>query len=473
MDNMKVVGQVKAVHSSQIKSSPIGLGFEKLDRDVFDPAKAYDKVAATGVKWIRIQSGWAKTEKQKGVYDFAWLDQIVDNLLRRGLQPWVCLCYGNGLYNEEAAKVFGCVGCPPIGSEEEKLAWSNYVTALTSRYRGKITWYEVWNEPDGKWCWKHGPNGTEYGEFVKATAAAIKTGDAAAKVIGGSTCLRDLAWLNDVLRTGAGMAMDALTYHAYSSNEVENFDRVKGLRALCHAYNPKIEIIQGETGCQSRSDGAGALAGGAWTPERQAKNMARHMVTDLMLNVKFASYFSCMDMIEALNGKVGDKASYLDYGYFGVLGADFDENGISTGDYTPKPSYRTLQVTASVFREEWELTELPLEFMPWQPSSRIFRNSDDASTGILYQGFRKPNGAVALAYWKPSELLTTAYESTVCLESAALTAQPRLVDMVDGNVYELTEKMLKDNGRGHRQFINLPLRDYPLLLTFGDFVELE
>ena len=29
--------------------------------------------------------------------------------------------------------------------------------------------------------------------------------------------------------------------------------------------------------------------------------------------VEINSYFSCLDMIEALNGKVGEKASYLDY----------------------------------------------------------------------------------------------------------------------------------------------------------------
>lgn len=470
MDNMKVLGQVKAVSSAQVKNSPIGLGFEKLDRDVFNPEKAYDKVAALGVKWIRIQSGWARTEKQKGVYDFAWLDKIVDNLLRRGLQPWVCLCYGNGLYNAEAAKIFGCVGCPPIMSEEEKRAWSNYVSALTARYRGKIVWYEVWNEPDGKWCWKHGPNGAEYGELIKATAAAIKAGNPEAKVIGGSTCLRDLSWLNNVLQTGAAKVMDALTYHAYTPNELEGFDRVKALRSLCHVYNPQIEIIQGETGTQSRSDGAGALAGAAWTPERQAKFMARHLVADLMSNVKFASYFSCMDMIEALNGTVGNKASYLDYGYFGVLGADFDANGVSTGDYTPKPSYRTLQVIAAIFREEWSLAELPLELQFPQNSPRLLRNSDEG-WNILMQGFGKPNGSAALVYWKPTELMTTTYEATIGFEAAALPGTARLVDMVNGTVYELTEKMVTDNSHGHRQFVNLPLRDYPLLLTFGDFVE--
>jgi polysaccharide biosynthesis protein PslG len=471
MERLKKLGQVAAVHSSQVKSSPIGLGFEKLDRKVFDPEKAYDKVADLGVKWIRIQSGWARTETVKGVYDFSWLDSIVDNLLRRGLQPWICLCYGNGLYTEAATKVFGAVGCPPIKSAEERAAWSKYVSTLTAHYKGKVEWYEVWNEPDGQWCWKHGVSGTEYGEFVKATASAIKAGDAKAKVIGGSTCLRDLAWLNDVLQTGAGTCMDALTYHSYSPDEDGTFDRVAALRALCHSYNPKMKIIQGETGTQSRSDGAGALHGGAWTPERQAKCLARHMMADLFDEVMFASYFSCMDMIEALGGTVGDKASYLDYGYFGVLGANFDEDGVAIGNYTPKPSYRSLQVIASIFREEFSLSPLPVEFR-CNHSQRLLR-SDDQGKDILYGGFRKPNGSSAFVYWRPTELLTTSYESTVSLESAALKGDAKLIDLVNGNVYALPESMVTDNGRGHRLFNNLPLRDYPLVLTFGDFAVIE
>ncbi len=468
MERLKMAGQVAAVSSRDVGESPIGLGFEKLDRAVFEPEKAYDKVAALGVKWIRIQSGWARTEQEKGVYNFEWLDSVVDNLLQRGLQPWMCLCYGNGLYTEAAAKVFGAVGCPPIFNDEEKQAWHNYVVVITERYRGRVTWYEVWNEPDGDWCWKHGPNGTEYGEFVKATAAAVKTGDPDAKIIGGSTCLRDLVWLNDVLRSGAAADMDALTYHAYSPNESVGFNRVHAMRALCHAYNPDMEIIQGETGCQSRSDGNGALKGGAWTPIRQAKYLARHTMADLFDNVKFASYFSCMDMIEALCGTVGDKASYLDYGYFGVLGADFNEEGLATGEYTPKPSYRALQVIAALFRDGVELAELPVQFMFHTHSPRVLRE-DDRETQLLYGGFRKPNGATAFVYWRPTELLTTSYESTVSLQAAALPGEVRLIDLVDGTIYTLPESIAEDNGRGCRTFKNLPLRDYPLALTFGEF----
>ena len=79
------------------------------------------------VKWIRLQSGWARTEKEKGIYDFAWLDDIVDNLIVRGLKPWMCLAYGNGIYTAEANKIFGAVGCPPIETERERCAWDRYV----------------------------------------------------------------------------------------------------------------------------------------------------------------------------------------------------------------------------------------------------------------------------------------------------------------------------------------------------------
>lgn len=99
MERLKRIGKLEPRHSLDVKESPMGLGMEKLDRDAFDPEKVYDKVAALGVKWIRIQSGWQKTEKEEGVYDFAWLDSQVDNLLSRGLTPWLCLCYGNTLYH--------------------------------------------------------------------------------------------------------------------------------------------------------------------------------------------------------------------------------------------------------------------------------------------------------------------------------------------------------------------------------------
>ena len=477
MERLIQAGRVPAKSAAQVEHSAIGIGFEKLDRGVFEPEKAYDKVAALGVKWVRIQSGWARTEKERGVYDFSWLDSIVDNLLSRGLKPWVCLCYGNPLYTELAGTIFGAVGCVPIHTEEEREAWDRYVRATVSHFRGRVGWYEVWNEPD--WCWRPTPqegcgsreHGIEVGQFNIRTARAIRQSDPEAHVIGGSFCQQNLEFINYALATGMAEEIDAVSYHQYTPREREVGEWVNALRELCHLYNPRIEIIQGESGFQSRSDGCGACAGGSWTPLKQAKQLLRHSLANLMAGVKFTSYFSTMDMIEALNGKVGDKASYLDYGYFGVLGADFDENGVSTGEYTPKPSYYALQALASLFAGDFTLEKLPIHVTP-RYSPRIFAQDCEEPT-VMAQGFGKPNGSRAFAYWNSTPLMTTSYGSTITLQAAGLTGgreEIRLVDLLDGQIYRLPDSMVERRADGYAKLLHLPITDAPLLLTFGDFI---
>ena len=238
MERLKKVGSVKPRNSNQVVKSPLGLGFEKLDRGLFKPEKAYDKVAELGVKWVRIQSGWARTEKAKGIYDFSWLDDIVDNLRRRGLEPWLCLCYGNGLYDETAAHVFGAAGCPPVKTEEQKKAWHNYVVAAARHFADRIRWFEVWNEPDGAGCWKHGVSGVEYGKFVVDTAAALRTGNPESKVIGGVSCQHRAAWVADMISTGALEVMDAYSYHSYAPDEMDSVYWFRGIRTLCLSRKP-------------------------------------------------------------------------------------------------------------------------------------------------------------------------------------------------------------------------------------------
>ena len=83
--------------SKSVAASPISIGFETLDRKMFDPERTYSHLAKLGVKWARCQTGWARTETVKGKYDFEWLDRVVDSLLTAGVQPWFNLGYGNTL----------------------------------------------------------------------------------------------------------------------------------------------------------------------------------------------------------------------------------------------------------------------------------------------------------------------------------------------------------------------------------------
>ena len=84
MHRFQKIGEIKAKTAAEVGFSRLGIGFEKLDRAVFDPEKAYGRLAQIGVKHVRLQSGWERTEKERGVYDFAWLDAIADRLIADG-----------------------------------------------------------------------------------------------------------------------------------------------------------------------------------------------------------------------------------------------------------------------------------------------------------------------------------------------------------------------------------------------------
>ena len=485
MERMIKTGRIVPKHASKIKCSRIGIGFEKLDRNAFDPEKAYDKVAAIGAKWVRIQSGWARTETEKGIYHFEWLDRIVDNLISRGLKPWLCLCYGNALYTRAARESFGAVGFPPILTAAERYAWECYVSATADHFKDRVQYFEIWNEPD--WLWRCGRdeneksfewllqnarNPAEYGNFAIATSQAVKKTHPHARMIGGAICQKDLRFLDTAFRTGMADSIDAISFHDHTNNEMPLFELIPALRALGRTYNPGLEIIQGESGAPSRSDGCGGdMVKGAWTPKKQAKMLLRHIMSDILCGVMFTSYFSTMDMLEGLMGNIRDKKSYQDYGYFGVLAADFDENGIATGEYTPKPSYYALQNLCSLFAEEYEVVDLPIWFLPRKSVPRLGGAGDFIGPTLIRGGFRREDGSCAFVCWNSSELLTTEFESTTTIQAAALPNDIRLVDPMDGSIYRFPDSMIDDEGNGQVLIKNFPIRDYPLVITFGDFLK--
>lgn len=466
---LKKTGKVIPKKSTEIKISKIGIGFEKLDRDLFDPEKAYPFLENLGVKKVRLQSGWQRTEKEKGVYDFEWLDSIVDKMLEMGIEPWLCLCYGNKLYTEEAGKHFAAVGCPPIKTEEERQAWDAYVTETVKHFKGRIKLYEVWNEPDGQWCWKHGPNAKELGDFTIATAKACKKADPNCMVAGLALCWRS-DFAEEFFKTDALNYLDAITYHSYDSLDqvwVKRYTAIKDL--LLSSGNEDIKIIQGEAGTPSRSDGSGALASGAWTESIQAKYLLRHLITDIALDVDFTSYFSTMDMAEAFNGTEGELATIKDFGYFGVVGAEFDDNAKATRNYYAKPSYYALQTLCSVLSEEYNLSEDEISSFEVYSGHMMQKTFDFSKT--QHYVFRREDGSTALFYWNAVNLLTETYsgETSFVLNAENLHGKVCLVDMLDGSIYDCEERYeVKD---GKYIFTKMPLTDSPLLITIGEFIK--
>ena len=471
MERLMKCGKITPVFSSAVEDSPMGLGMEKLDRDAFDPERVYDKVAALGVKWIRLQSGWQKTEKAEGIYDFAWLDRQVDSLLERGLKPWLCLCYGNPLYDGLAKQYQGAVGCPPIRTETAYCAWLQYVEKTVEHFTGRVGYYEIWNEPEGGWTWRPAPDPAEYARFCIETARAISNADRTARIITGSHYQDSMEFFDAEFSLGTLDVSDAVSYHSYQYDERMSMQRVRALRGLLTYYGSDAEIIQGESGSQSKTGGSGAL-GWIRTDERmQAKQLLRHTVADILAGVAFTSVFSCVDMAENLDAKEGEPIATC--GYFGLLGAEFDKKtGRLIGDYYEKPSYYAFQNLCAVFDEKVAATDIPVIFTP-RESIRI-GGSDCATKELIYGGIKKTNHAAAFVYWNSTDMITVKdYESTVSFELSGVCGEVRLIDPMDGCVYALPEDIMTRQQNTLVIFKNIPVKDYPLILTFGDFCRSE
>jgi hypothetical protein len=95
----------------------------------------------------------------------------------------------------------------------------------------------------------------------------------------------------------------------------------------------------------------------------------------------------------------------------------------------------------------------------------------DYSGAFISHGFKKPNGSFALAYWNSTPLLTTDFEGTISFKVTNVPGEMRVVDPLSGVIYEIPEAMLEKTGTHTWMVKNIPITDYPLLLTFGDFAD--
>ncbi len=477
--------KLQFLRADQISFSPIGVGMEKNDTGTYDPRAGYPYLNRSGVKWVRIQSGWFRTESEPGVYDFAWVDESVDAILTQGCTPWICLCYGNSLYDHTAVPSSRSTSCPPIYTQEARNAWQRFVNAFVDHYKGKVFHYEIWNEPDCNHCWKRGVNGKEYADLVKLTAPLIKAAHPSNKVIAGAMCnmirLERFYEENDVGVTfddDPGVAnfyrdwfheetaplVDYITFHCYvPTPERKMAELYKELQDRIDLLNPKVRIIMGETGVHSDFARTGALNSGEWSRESQTKYLLRRLMTDVANGAYFTSYFSLLDMCEDMehSGRAKGRDSF---GFYGVLGADFDASGFATGAYSPKPSYTALQCMATAMAEgvkrETETVRFCITPNVYWGTPDLDENSFMGSRLTAYT-LRRKDGDKMHIYYLASPLLGFTYDGSTSLMLPQPMKKPAVLDLATGRFFRIPEAHIRSLD-GKQVLLRVVLRDYPL-----------
>jgi len=190
--------------------------------------------------WRTWDSGvtWEHLEPKPGQWDFSRLDQVVDIAQRNNIQ----LLYTFGIVPRWASSrpddpfVYG----PGGAAKPRNIAdWENYVRTVAMRYKGRIKYYELWNEPsvtelepNPKGFWHN--SAADLLELGVAAKRVLQQVDPNAKLlspgfVGGFTRI-DLYFKQGGSRA-IGTA-DIVAFHFYSPSPERMFTYIDKMKAL-------------------------------------------------------------------------------------------------------------------------------------------------------------------------------------------------------------------------------------------------
>jgi hypothetical protein len=209
-----------------------------------DPAKIEDQmrmIADAGFAWVRHQFPWEDIEidgrgqftdsrndidgdgEPDTIDAFLKYDRIVDLAEKYGLQIQARLDNPPAWSRSRPLEETGAFA-PPDDIQD----FVNYAVAVAEHYKGRIRYYQVWNEPNIYPEWGNQPVDPEaYTELLCRTYDALKAVDPDIVVISGAlaptvqldyVALSDFVFLERMYAAGAGECFDILSMQGYGLN---------------------------------------------------------------------------------------------------------------------------------------------------------------------------------------------------------------------------------------------------------------
>src|SRR5579863_4402471 len=184
----------------------------------------YERGAAFANRWPTVPVGtlgkvngtqWSAIERSPGSYNWTNLDSAVQLAKSNGAVNIIYTFFGVPSFYTPDPTASSCAlsGCP--GPPNNLQNFTNFVTALATRYKGQINYYELWNEGNRPTSW----SGTT-ADFVALAQTAfqtIKSIDPNAKVLSPSPSVApDFAsFVQGFLQGGGSPYADGVSFHGY------------------------------------------------------------------------------------------------------------------------------------------------------------------------------------------------------------------------------------------------------------------
>jgi hypothetical protein len=196
-------------------------GMTVLDFQNVSPSLSY----ATTRTWDSFPMlDWADINSAPGVYDFQQLDAFIKINQERDVD--IIYTFGRTpLWASSQPGVQGPYGpgqCAPPANVQN---WDDYVTAIASHAGARITYWELWNEPQDPeyYC---GDTRTLV-TMAQHAYRIIKSINPAAQIITpAASAAGGPAWLDSYLSEGGGNYADIMSFHGYCNSEAESINSV-------------------------------------------------------------------------------------------------------------------------------------------------------------------------------------------------------------------------------------------------------
>lgn len=179
------------------------------DMDAATLGAIYDKLAVAGVRWVRIDMGWASFQSVgPGQIDDSYVqksDLAVNEARARGLHVLAMLWSTPGWANGNQPTNVG-----PTNPTD----YAQFAGWAAQHFAGRVQAWEMWNEPNQDDFWA-GKDPARYAALARAAYPSIKAGDPTATVVLAGISYNDTDFLSALYNNGIRGSYDVLAVHPY------------------------------------------------------------------------------------------------------------------------------------------------------------------------------------------------------------------------------------------------------------------
>jgi hypothetical protein len=188
-------------------------------------------------------SQWSEINGTAGSYDWSGLDARVAAAISHNADVIYTLGGRTPRWASARPDVDGSYSPGECAEPKTDLLWQEWVRAVVTRYKGKIKYWEVWNEPDlsGFYC------GTpeKLLALAKQVYATVKQIDPANRVLSpGFSGYAGPGYFDYYLSLGGAQYADILSYHFYVDKPEDNANwRIANIQATLQRYGAQSKPL--------------------------------------------------------------------------------------------------------------------------------------------------------------------------------------------------------------------------------------